>query len=92
MVIMNQIRWPFDDLEDDPPLPESTATTLGKPKIELLDKLVIPCHSIENPETRLYVVPGMVATRAGPNLAKAAVSYLIPPTANILLRHSAIWP
>lgn len=48
------MKWSFDDLEDDPPPPPAppTATARGKPKIELLDRLVVPCHSIKNPETR----------------------------------------
>ncbi|KAJ6528354.1 hypothetical protein DFH09DRAFT_1094429 [Mycena vulgaris] len=38
------VNWSFDDLEDDPPPAPATATARGAPKIDILDKLVIPCH------------------------------------------------
>ncbi|KAJ6560539.1 hypothetical protein DFH09DRAFT_1083409 [Mycena vulgaris] len=38
------VNWSFDDLENDPPPAPATATARGAPKIDILDKLVIPCH------------------------------------------------
>ncbi|KAJ6615946.1 hypothetical protein B0H10DRAFT_2219957 [Mycena sp. CBHHK59/15] len=46
------LKWAFDDLEDDPAPPPPTGNVRGKPKLALLDKLVIPCHSIKEPDTR----------------------------------------
>ncbi|KAJ6583697.1 hypothetical protein B0H10DRAFT_1962047 [Mycena sp. CBHHK59/15] len=46
------LKWAFDDLEDDPAPPPPTGNVRGKPKLVLLDKLVIPCHSIKEPDTR----------------------------------------
>ncbi|KAJ7265058.1 hypothetical protein C8J57DRAFT_1718386 [Mycena rebaudengoi] len=42
------MQWPIADLQDDKPLPASTATTTkrGPTPDDLLDRLVIACHSI----------------------------------------------
>ncbi|KAJ6472806.1 hypothetical protein DFH09DRAFT_1110125 [Mycena vulgaris] len=64
-----KVNWSFDDLEDDPPPAPATATARGAPKIDILDKLVIPCHSIKNPSTRRVLVREGVVTRAELTLA-----------------------
>ncbi|KAJ6550365.1 hypothetical protein B0H10DRAFT_1968907 [Mycena sp. CBHHK59/15] len=47
------MNWPFEDLEDDPPPPAPTAKAArGAPKLVLLDKLILSCHSKKDPETR----------------------------------------
>ncbi|KAJ6560566.1 hypothetical protein DFH09DRAFT_1083435 [Mycena vulgaris] len=65
----SKVNWSFDDLEDDPPPAPATATARGAPKIDILDKLVIPCHSIKNPSTRRVLVREGVVTRAELTLA-----------------------
>ncbi|KAJ7307791.1 ribonuclease H-like domain-containing protein [Mycena albidolilacea] len=46
------MNWPFEDLEDDePPAPSSGKTgQRGAPKNSLLERLVVACHSLKNPE------------------------------------------
>ncbi|KAJ7856924.1 hypothetical protein B0H14DRAFT_3448128 [Mycena olivaceomarginata] len=48
----DQMNWPFEDLEDDePPAPSSGKTgQRGAPKNSLLERLVVACHSLKNPE------------------------------------------
>lgn len=46
------MKWPFDDLEDDPPSEPKAAVGPGAPKMQLLDKLVINCHSKKDPDIR----------------------------------------
>ncbi|KAJ6461128.1 hypothetical protein C8R47DRAFT_1202511 [Mycena vitilis] len=68
-----RVNFDFTDLEDDPPPPARTATATGrgKPPSPVLDSLVIPCHSIKNPETRRFrcVGQGCQESWASPRMA-----------------------
>ncbi|KAJ6595945.1 hypothetical protein B0H10DRAFT_770730 [Mycena sp. CBHHK59/15] len=84
------MKWAFDDLEDDyPPAPPPKSTARGPPKCKLLDKLVIPCHSIT---VRTLKLGGFIASElvVGLSRVRAAMSCRTPERADICPRHSRI--
>ncbi|KAJ7769822.1 ribonuclease H-like domain-containing protein [Mycena metata] len=75
------MNWPFDDLEDDPPPLPPTGRIVGRgpPKLGLLDKLVLSCHSKKDPDTRRVRCVG----------AGCHVSWAQPRSSGRILPHSS---